>query len=90
MTRPSSASLREISDLIALDTTSRDTNLPLIDLLEAKLQAVGIDSKRIYNEDRSKANLLATIPADDGSRRGGRGPLGHTDVVPVDGQDWSS
>lgn len=90
MTRPSSASLREISDLIALDTTSRDTNLPLIDLLEAKLQAVGIDSKRIYNEDRSKANLLATIRADDGSRRGGVVLSGHTDVVPVDGQNWSS
>ena len=38
----------------------------------------------------TKANLLATFPAADGTTTGGIVLSGHTDVVPVDGQDWSS
>ena len=42
------------------------------------------------NAEGTKANLLATLPAADGSTSGGIVLSGHTDVVPVDGQDWSS
>ncbi|WP_235026336.1 acetylornithine deacetylase [Glutamicibacter sp. JC586] len=90
MATPSEASMKEIRELIAVDTTSRDSNLPLIENVVEKLQAYGVESSLIYNEERTKANLLATIPASDGTRTGGIVLSGHTDVVPVDGQNWSS
>lgn len=90
MANPTEASMKQIHELISVDTTSRDTNLPLIDDVVAKLNEHGISSELIHNEDGSKANLLATIPAADGKRTGGIVLSGHTDVVPVDGQDWSS
>lgn len=90
MTAPSEASMKEIHELIAVDTTSRDSNLPLIENVVKKLHAYGISSQLIHNDEGTKANLLATIPAADGTRTGGIVLSGHTDVVPVDGQDWSS
>ena len=88
--QPAEATIREITELIGFDTTSRDTNLPLIDHVEARLEAAGLSSQRIPNAEGTKANLLATIPAADGSTSGGIVLSGHTDVVPIDGQDWSS
>lgn len=88
--QPAEATLAEVTDLITFDTTSRDSNLPLIDHVESRLQAAGITSQRIPNLEGTKANLLATIPAADGTTTGGIVLSGHTDVVPVDGQDWSS
>lgn len=90
MSAPSEASMKEIHELIAVDTTSRDSNLPLIENVVKKLDAYGISSQLIHNEDGTKANLLATIPAANGSIQGGIVLSGHTDVVPVDGQKWSS
>ena len=48
----------------------------------------GLAPEILPNEDGTKANLLATIAAADGSTHGGVVLSGHTDVVPVDGQDW--
>src|SRR5699024_4553365 len=45
--QPSEATHAEVTDLIAFDTTSRDSNLPLIDHVESRLQAAGITSQRI-------------------------------------------
>ncbi|HET9631650.1 MAG TPA: acetylornithine deacetylase [Terrabacter sp.] len=87
-TRP--ASLDWTTRLLEVDTTSRETNLPLIELVEAELQAHGVEPVLIRNEDGTKANLLATFPAADGTTTGGIVLSGHTDVVPVDGQQWSS
>lgn len=84
------ASLPWIERLVALDTTSRDSNLPLIEVVEAELAAHGIPTARIPSDDGRKANLVATIPAGDGTRTGGIVLSGHTDVVPVDGQSWES
>ncbi len=76
-----------IDRLISFDTTSRDSNLHLISFVEKYLKDLGIESTLIHNEDRSKANLFATIgPAIEG----GVVLSGHTDVVPVDGQNWST
>ncbi|WP_349360148.1 acetylornithine deacetylase [Stappia sp.] len=76
-----------LADLVGFDTTSRGSNLPLIDYVEAFLARRGIASTRIPDETGEKANLLATIgPADVP----GYVLSGHTDVVPVDGQDWTS
>jgi acetylornithine deacetylase len=76
-----------VKDLIAFDTTSRDSNLALIDYAQNLLERVGARCVRTYDVSGRKANLLASFgPEGDG----GFVLSGHTDVVPVDGQDWSS
>ncbi|QMV63140.1 acetylornithine deacetylase [Pseudomonas berkeleyensis] len=75
-----------LADLIAFDTTSRESNLALIDYVRAYLAGLGIDSELLFNAERSKANLYARIgPAG----AGGVMLSGHSDVVPVDGQAWT-
>ncbi len=71
--------------LVAFDTTSRNSNLALIDDVRALLTEHGIQSDLVHNDGGSKANLLATIGP---SVAGGVVLSGHTDVVPVDDQDW--
>ncbi len=76
-----------IERLIAFDTTSRHSNLELIDFVADYLKRYDISSSLSHDRDGGKANLFATIgPAGDG----GIVLSGHTDVVPVDGQDWTS
>ncbi len=75
-----------IDDLIAFDTTSRNSNLQLISYVQEYLNSQDVPSELIYNDDGSKANLYATIGPDIA---GGIILSGHTDVVPVDGQNWS-
>ena len=77
----------ELARLVAFDTTSRDSNLHLISYVEKLLADLGIASRRISNADGTKANLLATIGP---MEAGGVVLSGHTDVVPVDGQAWTS
>lgn len=75
-----------LAQLVRFDTTSRESNLALIDFVRTYLQDHGVACELVYNEHKSKANLLATIgPADVP----GIVLSGHTDVVPVDGQRWS-
>ncbi|WP_374969790.1 acetylornithine deacetylase [Terrabacter sp. BE26] len=83
-------SLEWILRLLRIDTTSRNSNLEVIHLLAAELRAHGVEPVLVPNEEGTKANLLATFPAADGSTTGGVVLSGHTDVVPVDGQDWAS
>lgn len=73
--------------LIGFDTTSRHSNLKLIEWVEDFLAARGIASHRVANADGTKANLYALIGPDVA---GGVALSGHTDVVPVDGQPWTS
>jgi acetylornithine deacetylase len=77
----------ELGRLVGFDTTSRGSNLELISYVESLLDDLGVASKRVANADGSKANLLATIGP---QVEGGVVLSGHTDVVPVDGQDWTS
>ena len=73
--------------LVAFPTVSRDSNLDLIAFARQELEAAGAACALVESEDGRKANLFATIgPAE----RPGVVLSGHTDVVPVDGQDWSS
>lgn len=77
-----------IAKLISFDTVSRHSNLKLIAFLEDYLDSWNVPHSRVENDDGTKANLLATLgPAD---KEGGIVLSGHTDVVPVDGQDWSA
>ncbi|WP_298723525.1 acetylornithine deacetylase [uncultured Ferrovibrio sp.] len=84
---PSAASLEWIAKLVGFDTTSRLSNLALIDAIADYLAQHGVECERIFDATGTKANLYATIGPKD---RPGIILSGHTDVVPVDGQDWSS
>ncbi|PHQ70514.1 MAG: acetylornithine deacetylase [Sneathiella sp.] len=74
-----------IERLIAFDTVSRNSNLPLIDFVADYLAGHGVTATKVYNADKTKANLYATVGLDVA---GGVVLSGHTDVVPVDGQPW--
>jgi len=76
-----------LSTLVGFDTTSRGSNLALIEWVEAYLDDLGVAHRRVPNADGSKSNLIATIGPSD---PGGVVLSGHTDVVPVDGQPWST
>ena len=76
-----------IRRLVGFDTTSRNSNLDLIHFVRDYLAGFGVESRLIHDDSGQKANLYATIGPDD---RPGIALSGHTDVVPVDGQDWSS
>ena len=80
-------SISLIQHLVGYNTVSRDSNLPLIDFIQNYLFDLGVDSRRVLSQDGKKSNLIATIGPQD---EGGVVLSGHTDVVPVDGQEWSS
>lgn len=75
-----------LARLVGFATVSRDSNLELIGFIRDYLAGHGVDSELIYNPQRTKANLFASIGPCD---RSGVVLSGHTDVVPVDGQAWS-
>ena len=79
-------SIAILQELIAFDTTSRESNLAIIEHIQSYLDNLGIDSRLTHDETGSKANLWATIGPDIA---GGVVLSGHLDVVPVDGQQWS-
>lgn len=76
--------------LTAFDTVSRHSNLGLIETVRDALKGHGLEPWLNLNAEGTKANLFCTLPAQDGGTQGGIALSGHTDVVPVDGQDWSS
>jgi acetylornithine deacetylase len=76
-----------IERLVAFDTTSRESNLGLIEWVRDWLKGFGIGARLTYDATGKKANLFATI---DKGTRPGIVLSGHTDVVPVDGQPWDT
>ena len=80
-------SISVLESLVGFDTTSRNSNLALIGWVEAYLDGLGVAHARVPDETGTKANLIATIGNADVP---GYILSGHTDVVPVDGQSWSS
>ena len=77
----------EILDrLIAFDTVSHRSNLDLIDYVVELLNSASAETTLIKNKEGSKANLYATIGPKD---KAGVLLSGHTDVVPVEGQNWT-
>ncbi len=85
--RPSARTLDILRTLVGFDTVSRNSNLGLIEWVRDELKGLGVVSRLTWDAERRKANLFATLGE-------GRAPgivlSGHTDVVPVDGQDWHS
>jgi acetylornithine deacetylase len=75
-----------IERLIAFDTTSRNSNLELIHYVRDYLADLGVKSELVHGDEGRKANLYATLGPTD---RPGIALSGHTDVVPIDNQDWT-
>ncbi len=76
-----------LARLVAFDTTSSKSNLALIKDVESHLHAFGAETRRVWNAERTKANLYAILGP---NVAGGVVLSGHTDVVPVAGQLWDS
>ena len=76
-----------LAKLVSFDTTSSESNLALIEFVEHYLADYGVASERVMSPCGSKANLIARVGPD---APGGVMLSGHTDVVPVAGQPWSS
>ncbi len=76
-----------LDTLVRFDTTSAKTNLPMLEWIEGHLGALGFRLQRQTDETGTKANLIASIGPANGM---GYILSGHTDVVPVTGQPWSS
>lgn len=84
---PSAATLDWLAKLISHPSVSLTPNLALIEQAQSYLEGLGYLCAVVFDETRSKANLYATIgPAVDG----GVILSGHSDVVPVEGQNWAS
>jgi acetylornithine deacetylase len=82
-----SSALELVKRLVAFDTTSRGSNLSLIAFVQELLERAGARIRLTYDLGKTKANLFASFGPECG---GGYVLSGHTDVVPVDGQEWSS
>lgn len=76
-----------IAKLVSFDTVSHRPNMALIDWMRGYLDDLGVATRLFPNADGDKANLLATFGPD---RPGGIVLSGHSDVVPVEDQDWST
>ena len=87
MTAAAIDSLEMVRRLVAFDTTSRGSNLALIEFVRNYLDGLGVSSELVFDETGKKANLYAKLGPPE---IGGIMLSGHTDVVPVDGQDWHS
>ncbi len=85
-------SLDWLTRLIGFDTVSRHSNLALIEEVQAYCEQLGLTVNLTFNEAKNKANLFVTVPAGKNAEiiEGGLVLSGHTDVVPVDGQEWTS
>ncbi|MGO3207270.1 MULTISPECIES: acetylornithine deacetylase [unclassified Halomonas] len=76
-----------LAKLVSFDTTSSESNLALIEYVEGYLAKYGVRAERVMSPCGTKANLIAKIGPE---ALGGAMLSGHTDVVPVAGQPWSS
>ncbi len=81
------SSIEMLRRLVAFDTTSRNSNLELIQYIQGYLDEFSVRSTLVPNAEGTKANLFATIGPE---AEGGIVLSGHTDVVPVDGQPWET
>lgn len=86
--RPRPATVDILRRLIAFDTTSRNSNLELIEFIRDSLRDHGVESRLMLDGGGRKANLYATLGANQ--KLGGLMLSGHTDTVPVDDQNWHS
>jgi acetylornithine deacetylase len=87
MSKDAPSSIDMLQRLVAFDTTSRNSNLDLIKYIQGYLDDFSVASTLVPNAEGTKANLFASIGPE---AEGGIVLSGHTDVVPVDGQPWTT
>ena len=87
MNRQAPSSTEMLARLVAFDTTSRNSNLDLIKYIQSHLDDFAVGSTLVPSDDGTKASLYASIGPD---APGGIVLSGHTDVVPVDKQPWTT
>ena len=87
MSKDAPSSVDMLKRLVAFDTTSRNSNIDLIRYIQSYLDDFGVRSTLVPNAEGTKANLFASIGP---GAEGGIVMSGHTDVVPVDGQPWTT
>ncbi|WP_440826471.1 acetylornithine deacetylase [Psychrobacter cryohalolentis] len=91
-----SNSIDWLTRLIAFDTVSRHSNLALIEDVQRYCEQLGLSVDLTFNDAKNKANLFVTVAAGGNANNSadiinhGLVLSGHTDVVPVDGQAWTS
>ena len=83
---PLPASVETLRRLVGIPTVSRDSNLELIEWVRNRLRPCAHDMRLTFDDEKRKANLFVTLAPGEG----GIVLSGHTDVVPVDGQDWET
>jgi len=72
-----------LRELVAVDSTSARSNLPMLDVLERHARGLGLSTRRLSWTDGAgvaKANLIASR----GGEKGGLALVGHSDCVPFD------
>ncbi len=80
-------SLEILEKLVSFKTVSKDSNLELIEFVEEYFKSYGLESYRVYDKTREKAAIYTHIGP---KNKGGIILSGHSDVVPVEGQDWET
>jgi acetylornithine deacetylase len=76
-----------LARLVAFPSVSTSSNLDIIGFCRDWLNSHGVESHVVMSPEGDKANLYATIGP---QVEGGIVLSGHTDVVPVEGQNWST
>ena len=76
-----------LAKLVSFPTVSRESNVDLMDFVDDYLQGHGVTAHRTWSADGKKCNIYACVGPED---PGGVVLSGHVDVVPVDGQEWST
>ena len=87
MTETTNRAIEILEKLVSFDSISGRPNHAIVGYIKEVLEAQGLDVVLSYDETGERANVFATIGPDV---EGGIMLNGHTDVVPVDGQDWAS
>ena len=85
--KPALASVELIRKLVGFPTVSRDSNLDLVEFVREYLRPYDARIRTTFDDQRRKANLFASLGPNDAD---GIVLSGHTDVVPVDGQNWDT
>ena len=82
--------LKILSELIKFPTVSGTSNIELINYCEKKLEILGANSFKTFDDTKLRANLFSTINGKKKLNGGGIILSGHTDVVPASAKDWTS
>lgn len=83
-------SLDWLKKLVSFDTTSCNSNLSMIQFIADYCQSLGLQPHLSFNQEGNKANLFVSIADYQQQIQGGLVLSGHTDVVPVTGQNWAT